>query len=78
MGTFELITTRSVGKEVLKIREAFDKKRSLEQEITKLIKQYESETGLAIDMIRYQRDITIPVKGSYYTDLTIVITPEEI
>lgn len=77
MSIFELVTTQSVGKEVLKIREAFEKKRSLEREITKLIKQYESETGLAIDMIKYQRDITIPIKGSHYTDLSIVITPEE-
>jgi hypothetical protein len=77
MTVFELITTRSVGKEVAKIREAFAKKRELEKIIVKLIKEYECETGLAIDMIKYQRDITLPIKGARYTDLSIIISPEE-
>ena len=77
MGTFELITTSSVGKEVKQIKYAFDKKHVLEKEISKLIKDYEQETGFAIDMIKYQRDITIPIKGPKYTDLSIIITAEE-
>lgn len=74
---FKIITTQSVGKAVKEIQLAFAKKRLLEKQITKLIKDYENETGLAIDMIKYQRDITLPVHGPRYTDLTIIITPEE-
>lgn len=74
---FEMITTQNVGKAVKSIQEAFNKKRDLEKQIVKLIKDYENETGLAIDMIKYQRDITLPVHGPRYTDLTIIITPEE-
>jgi hypothetical protein len=75
--TFEIITTTSVGKAVKRIQEAFHRKRDLEKQMAKLIKEYEIETGLMIDIIHYQRDITLPAKGSHYTDLTIVITPEE-
>lgn len=77
MEQFELLTTRSVGREVKKIKEAFDKKHELEKVISKMIKDYEADTGFAIDMIHYQRDITIPIRGSRYTDLTIVILAEE-
>jgi len=76
MNQFELVTTRSVGQEVERIRKAFDKKRELEKTIADMITDYEKETGLAIDMIKYQRDITLPIKGSRYTALTILITAE--
>lgn len=74
---FKLLTTHSVGREVSKIREAFDKKHKLENVISKLIKDYENETGLAIDCIHYQRDITLPIQGARYTSLSILIIPEE-
>jgi hypothetical protein len=73
---FRIITTKSVP-EAQQIREAFRKKRILENRISKMIKDYEFETGLAIDMIRYQRDITLPIKGPKYTALSIIITAEE-
>lgn len=74
---FELLTTQSVGKEVERIRLAFEKKKELENHIAHMIKDYEQETGLAIDMIKYQRDITIPIRGSRYTALNIIIMAEE-
>lgn len=77
MEQFELVTTQSVGREVQKIKDAFDKKHELERLIAKMIKDYETETGFAIDMIKYQRDITIPIRGSHYTALSIVIMAEE-
>lgn len=75
--TFDILTTSSVGKAVKKIQEAFQRKRQLEKQMARLIKDYERDTGLAIDIIHYQRDITLPGRGSQYTDLTILITPEE-
>lgn len=78
MVNMELITTENVGKEVERIKKAFERKRLLEQQIARMIKDYENETGLAIDMIKYQRDITLPVRGSRYTALNIIIMAEEI
>lgn len=74
---FEIITTRSVGGAVTRIKEAFQKKHILEKRIAQMIKDYEEETGLKIDMIKYQRDITLPVRDSSYTALSIIITSEE-
>ena len=74
---FQLLTTKDVGREVAKIREAFDKKHELEKIVAKMIKDYEDDTGFAIDMIHYQRDITIPIKGPRYTSLSIIIRAEE-
>lgn len=74
---FNIITTSRIP-EVKQIQEAFEKKRLLEKQITELIRNYEDETGLAIDMIKYQRDITLPIKGPRYTALSIIMSPEEI
>lgn len=74
---FDLITTHRIP-EVKQIQEAFEKKRLLEKKIVDLIREYEDETGLAIDMIKYQRDITLPIKGPRYTALSIIMTSEEI
>lgn len=70
------IETRDVGKHVKHIQEAFEKKRILQKTVQKLIVQFEDETGLAIDSIHYQRDITLPIVGPKYTDLTIIINQE--
>jgi hypothetical protein len=70
------IETSDVGKHVKHIQEAFAKKRLLQNKIQTLIREFEDETGLAIDAIKYQRDITLPIKGPKYTDLTIVISSE--
>jgi hypothetical protein len=76
MPTFELITeTRIEG--VRKLQEAFKKKKELEKTICNMIREFEDQTGLAIDMIKYQRDITLPIVGPKYTDLTIVMTSED-
>jgi hypothetical protein len=76
MPTFELITeTRIEG--VRKLQEAFKKKKELEKTICTMIREFEDQTGLAIDMIKYQRDITLPIVGPKYTDLTIVMTSED-
>lgn len=72
------IETSDVGKHVKEIQIAFQKKRELEKEIVKLIRNYEDETGLAIDQIKYQRDITLPIRSPKYTDLTILISSEEV
>lgn len=76
MATFELITQNRI-KGIRELQEAFRKKRELECTIIKMIRQFEDETGLAIDMIKYQRDITLPIVGPKYTDLTLVMTSEE-
>lgn len=76
LNQFHIITTGHV-EEVGQIREAFRKKHALEKVIARLIKDYEDETGLSIDMIHYQRDITLPIRGSHYTSLNIIISPEE-
>ncbi len=70
------IETKDVGQAVKQIHDAFAKKRQLEREIVVLIRKWENETGLAIDSIKYQRDITIPVRSARYTDLSIVISPD--
>lgn len=70
------IETQDVGRSIQAIKEAFAKKRVLEKQIVKLIVDFEDETGLAIDSVKYQRDITLPINSPKYTDLTIVISPE--
>lgn len=71
------IETKDIGKYVKHIQDAFDKKRELERKIVELIVKFEDETGLAIDSIKYQRDITLPINSPKYTDLTIIISSEE-
>lgn len=71
------IETKDVGKSVKAIHEAFEKKRILQDEIKRLIMRFEDETGLAIDSIHYQRDITLPIHSPKYTDLSIVISSED-
>lgn len=71
------LRTKDVGQAVKEIQIAFKKKRELEQTVANLIRQFENETGLAIDVVKYQRDITIPIRSAKYTDLTIIITSEE-
>jgi len=71
------LRTKDVGQAVKEIQVAFQKKRELELAIANHIRKFEDETGLAIDVIKYQRDITIPIRGAKYTDLTIIITSEE-
>ena len=74
---FDLITTNRIP-EVKQIKAAFEKKKILEKQIAQLIRLYEDETGLAIDSIHYQRDITLPIKSPDYTNLSIIISAEEL
>lgn len=63
--------------EVKQFHDVFRKKRQLEHAIVELIKQFEADTGLAIDIVKYERDITIPIAHkSYYTDLRIVMSSD--
>jgi hypothetical protein len=77
--TFHLLETKDVQQlpEVASIRRAFQKKHELEKQIVQLIKDYERDSGLAIDMIKYQRDITLPIRGPRYTSLSIIITSDD-
>lgn len=73
----KLYTTKDVGSEVSVIKYAFDRKHELEREIENLIRKYEDDTGFFIDLIRFQRDITLPIKGPKFTSLNITITTEQ-
>jgi hypothetical protein len=74
---YDVYSTQTL-KEVKELQLAFRKKRELERTISDLIRRFEDETGLAIDMIKYQRDITLPIRGPHYTGLSIIMTTEEI
>lgn len=64
--------------EIARVAQIFQKKRELESHIATEIIKFEDETGLRIDSVHYERDITLPTRGSLYTDLSIVITAEDI
>lgn len=64
--------------EIARVANIFQKKRQLESWIAAEIIKFEDETGLSVDSVHYQRDITLPARGSLYTDLSIVITEGEI
>jgi hypothetical protein len=73
---YEIHSTKYL-KEIKQIQEIERKKRKLETDIVNLIRVFEDETGVAIDIIKYERDITIPLKHEhYYTDLKIVVTSD--
>lgn len=73
---FEVHSTQYL-EEVKKVHDIFKKKRQLEHDIVELIKQFEIETGIAIDIVRYERDITMPIHHkSYYTDLRIIVSSD--
>ena len=76
MAHFELITQSRI-EGIKQLQQAFKAKKELEETIVKMIRKYEDTYGLAIDMIKYQRDITLPIVGPKYTDLTIVMTSED-
>lgn len=67
-------STQDIRDAVKRVKEAFDKKKALEQEVATLIYQFEKETGLVIDSIHYERDITMPlIDPSKYTAMSITI-----
>lgn len=74
---YDLITTQHL-KEVKELHNIFKKKKELEHKIATLIREFEDETGLAIDIVKYQRDITLPLKKPHYLQLSIVLTQEEL
>lgn len=74
---YEVHSTRYL-EEVKQIHNIFKRKRQLEKEISDLILQFENETGIAIDIVKYERDITLPINHkNYYTDLRIVISSDK-
>jgi hypothetical protein len=74
---FEVLHTLRFG-EVKELRDAFLKKKELEKEIAVLIRQYEDETGVAVDLVKYQRDLTLPTKRKAYITLHIKLSNEEL
>lgn len=62
--------------EIAKVAQIFHRKRELELELAMKILEFEDDTGLRVDSLHYQRDITLPTRGSLYTDLSIVITED--
>ena len=74
---YEVHSTKYL-EEVKQIHNIFKKKRQLEYQIANLIKDFELETGIAIDIVKYERDITIPLLHKhYYTDIKIVISSDK-
>ena len=74
---YQVHSTRYL-EEVKQIHNIFKKKRQLEQDIANLIRSFEDETGVAIDIVKYERDITIPLDHKhYYTDLRISISSDK-
>jgi hypothetical protein len=64
--------------EIKQVHNLFKKKRQLERDIVELILQFEADTGVAINIVRYERDITIPIDHkSYYTDLKILVSSDK-
>lgn len=73
---YEVHSTKYL-EEVKQIHNIFKRKRQLEKEISDLILAFERETGIAIDIVKYERDITIPLgHKNYYTDLKISISSD--
>ncbi len=64
-------------KEIERVQTAFRLKGFLEKEIVRLIVAFEEETGISIDRILFKREGTLPVKGSRYTDLCLVIREDD-
>lgn len=74
MAHFELITQSKI--DIRKLHEAFKKKDELEKQIACMIRKFEDDTGLAIDTVHYQRDITLPIIGPKYTVLNIIMSEQ--
>jgi hypothetical protein len=74
---YEVHSTKYL-EEVKQVHNIFKKKRQLERDIVELIRQFEDETGIAIDIVRYERDITLtPGPKHYKTDLRIIISSDK-
>jgi hypothetical protein len=77
MEDYEVHSTQYL-QEVKQVHNIFKKKRELEKAIVDLILRFEDETGIAIDIVKYERDITIPIYHKhYYTDLKIKISSDK-
>lgn len=74
---FELLDTKRM-KELKDFGEIFKKKRFLERKIADLIREFEEEAGLAVDLVKYQRDLTLPIKANHYITLTVKLSQEEL
>jgi hypothetical protein len=75
---YEIHSTKYL-EDVKKVHNIFKKKRQLEKQIVDLIREFEQETGIAIEIVRYERDITLGTHPKhYYTDLKISISSDKI
>lgn len=74
---FDIMSTQTL-KEVKELHTIFRKKKELEYEIAQLIRKFEDETGFAIDIVKYQRDITLPLKSPHYLNLSILLSQDEL
>jgi hypothetical protein len=74
---YDLMNTKTL-KEVKELHIIFRKKKELENTIANLIRDFEDETGFAIDIVKYQRDITLPLKRPHYLQLSVVLSEDEL
>lgn len=65
---------RNVSHEVKEIERVFNLKTKIEHQIASIIQQYEDDTGLKIDRIRFYREGTVPIREGIYTELTITVS----
>ena len=74
---YEVHATRYL-EEVKQVHNIYKKKRELEKAICDLIRAFEDETGVAIDIVKYERDITLPIGHEhYYTDLKLKVSSDK-
>jgi len=73
---FDVMTTQYL-REIKEFHSILRKKEELENRIKELIIKFEDETGVAVDLVKYQRDITLPLKKHRYIGLTITISGDE-
>lgn len=74
---FELLHTTRL-REIKEFRDILKKKEDLESKMATMIRNFEDETGVAVDLIKYQRDLTLPIKRSHYITLSIKLSQENL
>ena len=74
---FDVYSTQRL-KEVQELHKILKKKEELEHRIAELIRSFEDQTGFAIDIVKYQRDITLPIHKPHYINLSIIISDDEL
>ncbi len=75
--SFEVMHTIKL-KGIEKFRNVVRKKEELEKKISSMIRDFEDETGVGVDILKYQRDLTLPLKKKDYITLHIKLSDEEL